>query len=749
MSNLFKSKFLIGVMVVAVMFVVAGVVKTPTAAASTACTITSTLKVGSSGAEVVCLQTALGGLTADGSFGPKTKAAVMAWQTKEGLVADGVFGAKSRAMWEENAGNSANFPAGCTSTVGFSTTTGASCANAVGAYPAGCTSSVGFSPTTGGSCATTTTLVPGCNSYVGFSPTTGASCATGVTSNLPTNPTGAGNISADSILGGFANTIVGVGDQNHQVAGFQLTGAGGGSDLTLNNATIQLLENGSGSSRMTDYFSAVSLMENGVVIGSVPASAFSSNNVSGVNNYVYSASMPLTNATIKAGQQNNFYIAITANTSMDSGNYGVNTWYVAVNNIRFTDGTGTTLVYNPLSFGAITTNTPSDPVFSFGSAASANNLVLELNRSTSDQNAHTVTVNTTGSSTQKVPLLAIDVYTQGGQTISINKLPVNFSATGTSTSAASSSTSVSGGNVRIGALANEVYLMSGTTVLDSEAIPATDGTNSGTNSATQVVFKINSSSPLLVSGTKQTLTIAADINSTTGGAYVGGANIIASTPAVINGGILAPFDLTSGTPNGSELLTVNNAIQVLPGTATGQQVAFYATGVSVAVSNYTCGPNPANATVAGGPAVLTCTIPFSVTATGAPAYIPQLGNTSTTPATNKINFVAQNSSGVTVGTSGNISTSVSISQSGSNALTDVVATGANTGAAEWTLNAGQTANFVANFVLSDASPYTGGQYRAYMVSLPWSASSGNWAQNSYSFNLGYANNAVPGFSSVQ
>lgn len=41
---------------------------------------------------------------------------------------------------------------GCTSTVGFSTTTGLSCSGTV-SYPAGCTSTVGFSTTTGQSCA--------------------------------------------------------------------------------------------------------------------------------------------------------------------------------------------------------------------------------------------------------------------------------------------------------------------------------------------------------------------------------------------------------------------------------------------------------------------------------------------------------------------------------------------------------------------------------------------------------------------
>ena len=91
-----KSKFLLGVMVVAVMVV--GLAVDVNQAAAADCTITTTLKVGSKGDEVKCLQTAVG-VKADGSFGPKTKAAVMAWQKTAGLTADGVFGAKSRAAF--------------------------------------------------------------------------------------------------------------------------------------------------------------------------------------------------------------------------------------------------------------------------------------------------------------------------------------------------------------------------------------------------------------------------------------------------------------------------------------------------------------------------------------------------------------------------------------------------------------------------------------------------------------------------
>jgi putative chitinase len=50
------------------------------------------LKVGSKGEEVKKLQAKLG-LTADGSFGPGTEAAVKKWQAANGLTADGVVGA--------------------------------------------------------------------------------------------------------------------------------------------------------------------------------------------------------------------------------------------------------------------------------------------------------------------------------------------------------------------------------------------------------------------------------------------------------------------------------------------------------------------------------------------------------------------------------------------------------------------------------------------------------------------------------
>lgn len=113
-------------MIVAVMFV--GVVALSSEASAADCTITKTLKMGSKGDQVKCLQTALG-LTADGSFGKKTKTAVMAFQTEKGLTADGVFGPKARAAWMGVAVVPDNKTpvAGCENGAKYNQNTGAVC----------------------------------------------------------------------------------------------------------------------------------------------------------------------------------------------------------------------------------------------------------------------------------------------------------------------------------------------------------------------------------------------------------------------------------------------------------------------------------------------------------------------------------------------------------------------------------------------------------------------------------------------
>ncbi len=68
----------------------------PVAAATTsAAPDRSTLRVGDRGAAVVDLQSRLGGIAADGVFGPATRRAVVGFQSARGLAADGIVGART------------------------------------------------------------------------------------------------------------------------------------------------------------------------------------------------------------------------------------------------------------------------------------------------------------------------------------------------------------------------------------------------------------------------------------------------------------------------------------------------------------------------------------------------------------------------------------------------------------------------------------------------------------------------------
>ncbi|MES2930666.1 MAG: hypothetical protein V4665_02700 [Patescibacteria group bacterium] len=81
-------------------------------------------------------------------------------------------------------------PPGCTSSMGYSVTTGQPCSGGNSGLPAGCTSSVGYSPITGVPCGTPSVpLLPGCSSTQGYSTTTGQPCSgRQTTTPFATNP---------------------------------------------------------------------------------------------------------------------------------------------------------------------------------------------------------------------------------------------------------------------------------------------------------------------------------------------------------------------------------------------------------------------------------------------------------------------------------------------------------------------------------------------------------------------------------
>ncbi|MFA5778009.1 MAG: peptidoglycan-binding domain-containing protein [Candidatus Paceibacterota bacterium] len=93
---------------------------------SPSCPITTTLRVGSTGEQVKCLQERIG-TKVDGKFGPMTKASVVFWQSGHGLLPDGIVGPLTRTIINSITTVGDVYPAGCSSFYGYSVTTGKKC----------------------------------------------------------------------------------------------------------------------------------------------------------------------------------------------------------------------------------------------------------------------------------------------------------------------------------------------------------------------------------------------------------------------------------------------------------------------------------------------------------------------------------------------------------------------------------------------------------------------------------------------
>ncbi len=344
MSNLLKSKFLLGVMVVAIMFV--GVVAVGASSASADCAITMTLRVGSTGAEVQCLQAKVGA-TADGAFGPMTKASVMAFQANAGLSADGVVGPITRAALM--GAPTGNFPAGCTSASGYSTTTGASCATGTSAgLPAGCSTTAGYSPLTGTKCDSST-----------------GGGSTGALEG------GAGDITL-TLQGTYSSEEVGEGEEDAKILAVEVE-ADEDSDVELNSVKVEFFQATTADDRdLIDYASEVSVWLNGKKVGSDDTSDFSE----ATTNY-FSKSISLDAAVVKAGDKDDLVIAVTANNSLDSGDIDTDAWQVDILSVRFTDGSGVTTTESGSAAATAGAGTYGK-LFDYASFATANDAELTL-----------------------------------------------------------------------------------------------------------------------------------------------------------------------------------------------------------------------------------------------------------------------------------------------------------------------------------------------------------------------------------
>lgn len=290
-------------------------------AMASAYTFTRDLTVGASGADVTALQNFLlsngnsipAGAT--GYFGAQTQAALAAYQAAKGISpAVGYFGPITMAYINANVVTPVTPPVG-------------------GTFPAGCTSAVGFSATTGLSCSPVG-LPAGCTSTVGYSPTTGASCSTGAP-GTPSMSGDEGELDTFNSLTGL-DSSVDEGQEDVKVFGVKFEAED--SDMMINRIDVEISTSDAGSgesSQLDDYITEVSLMIDGDKVATMDVDDASE------DDDVYTFRFKGLDNVVKEDATAKVYVLVSAVNNIDSGDTAVNLSVdIQADGIRATDGAG-------------------------------------------------------------------------------------------------------------------------------------------------------------------------------------------------------------------------------------------------------------------------------------------------------------------------------------------------------------------------------------------------------------------------
>lgn len=504
----------------------------------------TTLKQGSRGTQVMELQKALNatsfvvatsGVGSKGMessyFGPATKKAVVAFQAANGLVADGIVGAGTGAKL-----------ASVTSTT-----------------------------------TTTTTTVAGCAPGAMFSATTGASCAGSTTTTTTTTGlTGSnGNISSSTLLSSVDNQV-GEGQAMKKVVGVEIK-ADAGSDLNISALKVTLVNSLSGSKRLNRYAKTVSVWANDVKVGSSSVEDFTE------DANVYTKTISLSNAVVKADQKVKFYVTIDAVDNIDSGDISNNSFTATIVSARYSDASGAILTE---TFSSIS------KVFTFGSLASTNDVELKANLSSDNLKARTVKVSTT-SQTKAVELLKFTLKAQGSKMM-IDQIPVQLTSS------------------------TALYRVTGNVTLKINGETFDESITSSTTSVGTVVFDnldLDLSQDATITGT-----VTADINQLTGN-FSQGETLMASIPSsYITSTSGAYIDVED--VNGDQLVTGDRS-----GSAVGEVMTFRSTGVNTVMGTAT---TEKTTDQNGNVTSVTYKIPVAVTSFGNTLYVGQSAQLATT-----------------------------------------------------------------------------------------------------------------------
>lgn len=546
----------------------------------------TTLKVGSKGQYVMNLQTVVGATPIDGIFGNMTKAKVMAWQSSNGLVADGLVGPATK-----NALNAGTFTGGTTtSTV------------------AGCSAGALFSSTTGASCTSVSTLPAGCTAGALFSSTTGVACVAGATPVVAGLTGSFGTISTINQLSQYSSEEIGSGSANVKIAGFELKPASGDISLTAMKLMFDATGYTAGdSTRITDYLTKVSVYMGSTLVGSVSTADFAKDSTG-----IYSLTMPLNGAVVRKDVVTPFYISVDAVSNLDSEDINSDSWKVAIESVRYVDGSGVTTTDTASIPAAMYYDQADDGVvISFVTFATAAGTELKISADTGNPVANTIKVSTTAD-TKGVTLLKGKLKLEGTSDVWLDELPFVLTASATSISAITSSVNLT---------------IDGKTFTESTGVNCVSEVTAGWATAdscdatTTAGIVFDNLGLTIKAGSTVYFTVTADINDIE-------ATGVVATDFVEGMSLLATFTTTTTTGARAHIVAENaqgdqlTDATEMTGSITGVAQVFRSVGISVALVSTNKDLIPGDGTTAtpiddAG----TFTITFDVTANGDDVWV--------------------------------------------------------------------------------------------------------------------------------
>ena len=433
---------------------------------------------------------AIVGVTADGQFGPMTKAAVMAYQSAHALTADGVVGPATAAIM-----------------------------NATGVtYAAGCSAGTAYSVTTGLPCTTTTSTVAGCTAGAMFSSTTGNPCSGGTTTSSSNTE---GELDSFNSVSAGEN---GFSENEDSVELFAFEMEADSSDMMVSRVDIYMGQTTTAeSNNADDYFDSASLMIDGDEVATLDVEDWDEEDydeTADTDNDEFRLRFE-TDFTVEEGEKVEVTVEFNTVNNIDTADSDNATWEISLANdsVRAEDGTDFVDEYGLASIEETVTVDEVD----------TGTLDVSLNNDSPD--AQAVEVDATDD-TNGVEVVAFDLEASDSD-VMIDELVVTIDDVGTLT--------------HVDAVVNTLHLFRDGVEIASESL----GTGVGTDEA--ITFDIDEDSSdegMIDDGDTAEFTVEADINNLDGGDFDGGDGILVSFTSVLAEDDAGDNVEADGTANG-------------------------------------------------------------------------------------------------------------------------------------------------------------------------------------------------------